>query len=339
MNVSRDILRERVNGISRELGLCLETVPALPSRAEEVLSWDVVGVGGSEGPARLFVSAWQELGGLARYVPISSFVSRPHMHKKRGLLVFSQGLSPNAQLALRHAPNYHSAAVVTSVTEESRPDRARALRGFPGVIWRHGPREEGGALVRLSGPVCASLRGLQLCLALAPASEEKENWQAAMAQLPLLYASGLNAPLGSRIENLRACLSIGSDISFAGALMWKWQEALYVELPPALDVLAFAHGPLQSLYKKKGELLLLERETGPVHDDLYHRLERVLPPGVHRLVRLRAKMRGPLAFFEYDAAMTALLLRELEARRIDPGDWPGKGLDGALYSLGEKWES
>jgi creatinine amidohydrolase len=62
----------------------------------------------------------------------------------------------------------------------------------------------------------------------------------------------------------------------------------------------------------------------------------MLDPARHQLIRLIARLPTPLALFEHEAMLNALLLRTIEARGIDQVRWPGKGADTALYGLAER---
>ena len=62
----------------------------------------VTGIGVAEGPARLFLALCQSRGVRAAFLPLSCFAGGPPPCDPPGtLVVFSQGLSPNARLALR----------------------------------------------------------------------------------------------------------------------------------------------------------------------------------------------------------------------------------------------
>lgn len=340
MKVDAKELRARYQSVP---GL-LEATLSQPLAAADFLSadfqeLDVVGVGASEAPARLLVTALLSQGIHSRFVPISSYLEREvpkAQTKTSALVVFSQGLSPNAQIALSHARDYRTAFLFTSVDPAGEGERSALLRQFSGAFLRHPPVSEAGSLVRLVGPVCASLLGLRLVSALVEVRAGKApDFAASLPQVPAEYAR----IAGQRVEPLltdpAACLALGSDVELARVLMWKWQEGLYTPLPVASDVLAFAHGPLQSLYDRSAVILALEREGSKAARDVYARLTRTLAPSRHQVRRLLARLPSSLAFFEFDAWVTGLLLAEMEARRIDPGVWPGQATDQPLYSVRE----
>ena len=71
--------------------------------------------------------------------------------------------------------------------------------------------------------------------------------------------------------------------------------------------------------------------TAPLLD----RLERVLHPARHRLIRLSATTPGAMAVFEHGAGLDRLMISALEARPRDLNCWPAKGVDEPLYGLSE----
>lgn len=298
-------------------------------------TWDVVGLGASEGPARLLASVLHALGYSSRYLPVSQLLERPKdsQCETRGLVLFSQGLSPNAQIALEPARDYGQAVLITATTEK-RPERHRLAEAFPGAVLRHLPELEPGGLLRLVGPPCAALTGLLFALELnSVAGGATPDWAERLADVPVALNQVQNVEVSALGADLAACLAVGRDLETASALCWKWQEALYTRLPVAAEVLGFAHGALQSFYEEPAVIMALQRPDETVHQLLWPRLDKVLHEQRHRVVPLFATLPGPLAFFEFDAACNAIMLAEMQARGIDPGTWPGQSQDAPLYQI------
>ena len=156
------------------------------------------------------------------------------------------------------------------------------------------------------------------------------SWLPLLAKIPGCYDSSASTELSFEGDP-SACVAPGPLVALAPTLMWKWQEALYAPLAPTFDLLAFAHGPLQSIVGKRSLLLTLEQTEG---EPLMTSLRRVLDPDHHRVVALRASLPAPLSIFEYDAALSRIALGEMRRRRIDPANWPGKKADKPLYEVG-----
>ncbi|MCA9614243.1 MAG: hypothetical protein H6720_12650 [Sandaracinus sp.] len=277
----------------------------------------VTGVGGSEGPARLF--AWR-LG--ARFLPLSSFAfGAPHASR---LVVFSQGLSPNARLALTDPRAFDECLLVTAVDPVTHPEpEARAfaarLADAGARFVAHGPAVESGMLARFVGPTVAAAAGLRLAAALGGASFD-------VLEAARVYDAPLDAPaLGSPL----ALVAAGESVEALFGLRWKWLET-FGEDPHVFDVLASAHGPLQALYEKNATWLAF---ASVEVDPLVARLRDVLPSS-HVLHRVRVPSDPALAFFAATAWLDAALLATLRARPRDLRRWPGQGADAALYGLG-----
>lgn len=334
MSAPRSILIDRFEDIGGQLEVVRDAPSIeLPDDCGRVKQWDVVGVGASEGPARLTVEALGEAGISASFRSISRYLGRPIERPDRGLLIFSQGLSPNAQLALDHASSYAMSFLFTAVGQHSRPERFRLLREFPGAVLTHPPKAEAGTLLRLVGPSCAALLALKFCIGLIEKFGGTPAWADYLDEVPRVYRARTAKLPDALGRDPLACVALGMDADLARCLMWKWQEGLYTRLPVTTDVLSFAHGPLQSFFEQQATFFSLVRRGDGVHADIYARLAQSLHATRHRLVPLTADLPGPLAYFEYDAQLDAHLLAELQARGINPEVWPGQGSDGPLYSL------
>ncbi|MCB9634458.1 MAG: hypothetical protein H6721_20235 [Sandaracinus sp.] len=291
----------------------------LPEGLRDVAPGDMIvtGVGGSEGPARL--CAWR-LG--ARFLPLSSFVVGAPQASR--LVVFSQGLSPNARLALTRHAAFDECLLVTAVEPEAHPEPE--TRTFAATLAEagvrfvgHGPALESGMLARFVGPTVAAAAGLRLAAALGGPSFD-------VLEAARVYDAPLDAPaLGMPL----ALVAAGELVEALFGLRWKWLET-FGEDPHVFDVLASAHGPLQALYEKNTTWLAF---ASVEVDPLVARLHEVLPPS-HVLHRVRVPSDPALAFFAATAWLDAALLATLRARPRDLRRWPGQGADAALYGLG-----
>lgn len=302
----------------------------------------VTGGGMSEGPAQLLVALLGELGVSAAYVPLSEFVAPAVRGAGDTLVLFSQGLAPNARFPLLHANAFRHVFVVTSVepsldapSHDPRRIAAEAERGGARVV-RVPPADEGGLLLRVMGPAIAALAAVLLARPLLRRARRTE-LEASIAQVAGAYERALASVASPLlVEGELAPIALVASGRHGAAChghRWKLLEGLLVPDPPVWDVLQVAHGPLQSLYERPHTLVALERDEAAHEHALVDRLAEVLVPGRHVLHRIRARLPGLLAWFEHDAELDARLLATLRERPVDLASWPGKDRDGPLYGI------
>ncbi len=355
--LTRQILAARAAEVPRLLGDLLAQRPHFRG-FEGAAGARVVttGVGCSEGPARLLATLLGGLGIRARFTPLSSFVGREQaasepggaarercgagllasargdavLHAPAGdlLVVFSQGLSPNATLALGAAGHYARSLLLTSLAETDSRLSAYVAAGLEVVTLP--PREEEGLLLRVQGPAVASLAA---CLVAEQLAADESEWPRADASLVAAVGaarSRVTAP-DSWPEGPFALLTSGDHGALYRGLTSTLVEGLLVPEPPLWDLLSVAHGPFQQFYDHPITLLALTSPETPSW--LLDRLSEILVPGRHTLLRLDATLPNHLALLEHQAQLAALLLEGLRRRPRDLARWPGQGCDGPLYGL------
>jgi creatinine amidohydrolase len=127
----------------------------------------------------------------------------------------------------------------------------------------------------------------------------------------------------------------GGILEWVDQLSLKLAEGMLRPQPRAVDVLQFAHGPLQSLAQRPTSILYLApRAAQGGAEPWLERLTSALDPDLHTLRVLRAGLPWPFAAVEYEAIFDALVLRRLEETDHDLVDWPGSDRETALYSVG-----
>jgi hypothetical protein len=249
------------------------------------------------------------------------------------LVVFSQGLSPNARLALSAAKVFDEVVVFTSAAT----DRVLAASGRADtLVIRHGPPTESGTLLRIVGPVAASLAAAMIAgrwLGRPPRLIEAEA-RAALAAVEARTRAADGCEVRAEPLSLarqRIGIVVTSElVDISRCLAWKWLEGLRVAEPPIWDVLQIVHGPFQSFYDERIVLIMLE---DPQSQALFRRLESILVPSRHIVLRIASTVPGPLRLLDFDAAFNRLLLPTLDLSFVDPTRWPGQSRDGALYEI------
>jgi creatinine amidohydrolase len=328
-------MQEAIAALPAALARALEVpLPELAAPVKRVLT---TGIGLSEAPARILAALLVDAGVCARFC-VTSRVA----HESRAedlLVVFSQGLSPNARLALGDGSAARQRWLVTSI-EPERDDCADAAylrgcvqRGVVPIVLPVGV--EIGPLVRFKGPLLGAALAMRLGAALghdAPLGRSLSRIPECYRILPLEPAS-VELPLD---DAPLALVSVGMQPEWVHAHRWKLLETLLRGDPPVWEALQFAHGPLQSCYEQHLTLLLFEAGRSATEPSpLPERLVRTLHPARHRVLRLSSALPAPLAFFEHAATLDALLLRAVERSGRDLFEWPARGGDGPLYDLGK----
>lgn len=332
-----DLLRGQAR---RPLIWPLRSVPA-----SEVL---VSGVGLSEGPARVLAQLVRARVGLAsRFVPLSRFALGPPAVEQSTLVIFSQGVCPNARLALRAAARAEQALVVTGLDDGELlaccPELGGALNSGRLAVLTIPPEREDRLLLRVQTPAVANFAAFALADALAACvgaprfglglREVPETVDAVMdrefSPSPLDAARWLAHPI--------ALISADETTELLQGLSWKLMEGLWRPLPPIFEALQYAHGPFQAYFGKTLHLVALFAGTSPALRELARRLFEVARSAGHSVEVVWAVHPDERAIFEFDAYLNRRLIEALRTVERDLSRWPGHGQDGPLYQFDRNW--
>lgn len=331
----RALLAERARGIAGALSSALSVpLPEVPEGA----SFVVTGVGCSEGPARAFALLLQMAGRRAVFAPLSTFVGVTARGMGNTLVLFSQGLSPNARLALRRAGEFEGAILFTSVRRESAAIEAReqieAFEAGGGRVVTLPPEEESGTFVRVVGPAAALLAVARFAGSVSKRVDASE-----AAKLPALAASAdarveelVSALPAAALHRRLAFVAWGPWIEAARGLPCKWLEGVGAAEPALWDVFQIAHGPFQQFYDEEITLVTLEHDGEPEARALFDRLAAMVEAPRHAMLRLSSPLPPAIAAVDHDVLVTALLVRAIGERSKDLGR--AEGADAALYDVG-----
>lgn len=334
----RTLLAERIAAIPAALA---QAAAAPPPALDTLLESDlfiVTGGGLSEGPARVLVALLQRLGRPARFVPQSTFAEaalpRPGWLVRSSapaLILFSQGLAPNAQLPLAHLQHFKQALLFTSLDSDTVTATIRRFSSERQLIcWQHAPACEDRLLLRLIGPALAIFCALRFVQLLAPSS-------LALAELPRRYAQALAQEVHMDLfgDHRRPIALVGGEAfcELAMPLRWKLLEGLRVPDPPVWDLLQIVHGPIQSFFAAPLTLLLFLDSARPQEELLGKRLISLLDESRHQVLRIPYTQQGGAELLLLDARLNAALLRTLENHPLELSCWPLRGEDGPLYDV------
>jgi creatinine amidohydrolase/Fe(II)-dependent formamide hydrolase-like protein len=329
------------------------------------------GVGSSAAQARLL--AWilaERLGCDARFRPLGAFLEpTPAGSCDDLLVVVSQGLAPNARVALADLAAWRHVVVVTATQAAAaraggRADAAALVERLAdvGVEIRHFEgAEEYGTLLRVTGPMLGLLAVVRYAAALAvdagrsqalpvcdgptlAAAVTRAGARAAASATRSIDERGSLALGGFRsraLDRFRALalLASGDYATLVENLRLKILEGLLCPLPPVWDLLDLGHGPVQQAFPAAATWLALTRPDAAREAELLQRCEAMLDPTRHHVLRLDATLPLPWSLFEHEAMLNEIVLAGIAAHGIDQARWPGQGRDRPLYVVGSESEA
>lgn len=321
--------------------------PALSRRTQDAGRFIITGTGSSEAHARYLATLLNfHTDRAASYLPLSGF-SESHREAFAGktLVVFSQGVSPNAQIALRRRSDFahtilFTATSPTAAREAGKADRALLLQQMlddGGEIIEFPLAEEYTTLIRFVGPMAGYLACLQFASQLSPSRFQNPS---AAELLPLLQ-SRVPPPLFETMKSEAGLFAGGFNLvtaapisDFAQNLACKFMEGLFWACPSVSDFLQFAHGPFQQTAAHPRPVVILKGNSA-LENELVGRSVRMLSQvGISSHV---VAITAPplLSIFGFEAALNDLVYRLIVDRNVDQVNWPGKGRDDLLYGFCE----
>jgi hypothetical protein len=340
------LLAERLAGIPATLAGMLARGPVpLSDRTLATRRFLVTGTGSSEAHARYLVMLLNLFTDrAAAYLPLSGFVEpAPGAFAGKTLVVWSQGVSPNAQIALRRRREFSHTVLFTASTPAAalaagKPDRAALLQSLldeGNELVEFPLAEEYTTLIRFVGPMAGYLAALQFAAQLpgfrAPlptpdrlagllAARAPRDLLDAMIRLPSAWSGGFNLVTAAPISD------------FSQNLACKFMEGVYWPCPPISDFLQFAHGPFQQMNAAPKPVIFLQGGSAAEAEMVDRSVRMLQAVGLAAFV---VKIDAPplYSIFGYEAALNDLVFAVMRHLRINQVDWPGKGRDDLLYGF------
>ena len=344
--LGHELLAHRLERIPAILSdMLARGLPPLSPRTLETQRFIVTGTGSSEAHARYLVMLLNlYTDRAAAYLPLSGFVeSPPDAFEGKALVVWSQGVSPNAQIALRRRGEFahcilFSATTPAAARAAGKPDRAELLENLQregGELVEFPLAEEYTTLIRVVGPMAGYLAALQFtaqfggCRFRPPTTGDI---------LPLLQMTA-PADLLDAMIRLPSAFSAGFQLitaapisDFAQNLACKFMEGVFWPCPPISDFLQFAHGPFQQMNAHPHPVLILQGGS-PAEAELVGRSVAMLRDvGLSAFV-IRVPVPALYSIFGFEAALNHLVFTVMRHLRVDQVNWPGKGRDDLLYGF------
>ncbi len=344
--LGHNLLAERLARIPGILDDMIARGPA-PLKSPSLSSerFVVTGTGSSEAHAR-YLSMLLNLycDRAATYVPLSGFTTA-HRQAFEGktLVVFSQGVSPNAQIAINRRGDFSHTILFTATTPEAarqagKKERANLLQDLldeGGELVAFPLAEEYTTLIRFVGPLAGYLAALQFvaqfpgCRYSMPARGQilplldatpPRDLRDAMLSLPSAFSQGFNLVTAAPISD------------FAQNLACKFMEGLYWPCPPISDFLQFAHGPFQQMNAHPKPVVILQGNE-PMETEMVQRsVDMLRNVGLGAYV-VRVDAPPLFSIFGFEAALNRLIFPVMRRLQINQVQWPGKGRDDLLYGF------
>ncbi|MGZ0654226.1 hypothetical protein ACWPKS_01340 [Coraliomargarita sp. W4R72] len=337
-----EILAQRIEEVPQWLQQTLGKAFPEPFPAGQVRQVVTTGIGSSEAAAKYLSALLNRIPAVhSEYLPTAAFYGElPAATEQKHLIVFTQGLSPNAQIVLERIDHFAGLTLVTSSTPEGQRnagklDRAALLESLDragATILTHPMEDEFEILPRIIGPICALLVAWQIAQSIQP------NESAAQVQGHLHCVWEAELPADKILNQCAQELLIGTDFYFTNSsslyaqnLSAKVLETAFCAPPRVRDVLDYSHGPFQAERVSPKHRWIFTSEA-PAEVDLLDRLrpllERINAPTI-----VRSPVPEPFAIFYYERFLNAVVLRAAKLSGQDLIDWPGQSEDGEGYSL------
>ena len=364
--------RELVASRMAAASLVVQSIPhemsvlkALRDRLPRMLV--ATGIGTSEGHARhLAEVATRFCGQPARFVSTGALAAAPPPGADRDwLIVFSQGLSANARFALSHAEAWRGVILVTGLGMEAGEEVPAEKAGWLDALDRRGvvrvdlgAGTEYGVLLRVIGARAGYAVSWSLLRTLA--SMRLESVPALTFETEALRGAQENAETRADTifgpdesvssffssDRTLVLVSEGGALEFVDQLSLKLAEGLLRPRPRAVDVLEFAHGPLQSIAKEPASILYIRaalpsaqasdisagrKGRDQEEESWLRRFRSTLDPSRHRLRVVDASLPWPIAAIELEAIFDVFVLRAITEVETNLVNWPGQDREAALY--------
>jgi fructoselysine-6-P-deglycase FrlB-like protein len=346
LDIGHEILKKRLE----QCPIIIKNMLAHPIKLRCSNTFDsshfvVTGTGSSKAHAKFFVYLInQYTQSFAEFKALSAFSEKFVKNTERKtLVIFSQGLSPNSQLALACSVHFHHTILFTSTTIEgaNQTGKLEAVKILQQLIDQekeivYFPIEnEYSVLIRLIGPLAGYLACLQFVENYVPGVLPQCNPKQLLTSLEDARLQANNAPIQAILSESRKRVQILSSYPFSDFgqnLAYKFLEGLYWPMPAVWDYLQFSHGPFQEWVLDRSPIIILHGNTRTEENYLERTLKMLnLQPTTVWIV----KSDLPICYriLEYEMVLNHFLIPACSTLKINQIDWPGKGFESPLYDI------
>ncbi|CAF3559379.1 unnamed protein product [Rotaria sp. Silwood1] len=341
------------------LSMLEEILPALSSSTLDAQSFIVTGIGSSEAHARyltLLINLYTDRQALfIGFTGFQRFTTR--FRSNQILILFSQGLSPNAQMIIKYGQQYFPHILLfTSMDDEQMRRKCPWIEKEKIESIQFPLNNEYTTLIRVIGPICGFLAAILFIQRFTNKHLiEKDN-----LQTTLIRNTSSSLSLISGYSNLRQAMIEDDNQQFSRGpfhlilssplidvcqnLLYKFVEGLYWSSPTVYDYLQFAHGPFQqlrSLTDRSTAIICIVDSSSPLNVELEHRLRQMIDECnkqqqlVHIYTLYLSSSSIIYSIFELEMKFNQLIFEIMCKRQTQQIDWPGKGQDQPLYAFSD----
>jgi creatinine amidohydrolase len=316
-----DLARERLREISAQR---VEASPPPP------FPWIVTGIGSSEAHARFLCSLVARIApGAATFAHPSSFAVSSPSAPGGTLIVFSQGLSANARIALCRRSSF-ARTVVFTTKEKSETSFTEEDTEFV----RCAETDEFTILLRVIGPMVTYLTAWQWLHSVLPGIPAPPD----STEVERIFSS-VDETSRETVDALAGDFIAGVEFNFIGPandypqnLGFKRVEGLFLSEPIRRDILQAAHGPLQQNHAKPCAQWIFT-SASPAETALAAHLRPMFGRLDAPIRTIASPAPEPASVFFFEALLNRVLATAIDSSPHSQFDWPGKGLDGEGYQL------
>lgn len=279
----------------------------------------VTGIGSSKSHAFYLIHLLKKYNVNVEFVELSAFPKLTNTENST-LVLFSQGLSPNSNIAL--SKKYNNIIIFTAVTEINKNEQKKSLLTKADVIVNFPLEDEYTLLIRVVGPY----RGFQ---AVNVFMNSYFNYQ--------YHTINIAEPINKDLLNILVTqkpqikfVTTDTVKTFSQNLQYKFLEGcFYPHMPDVCDYLEFSHGHYQNLLVNGGVVIIL----GCLEDiNLSDGVELMCKKHKIPVFKIISNSQDQNIMY-YELYLNRLVYQIIKAWNIDQKNWKGKNDNTTLYEL------
>jgi len=349
--LGHNLIEQRLAQIPSLLIKMLEDAPnTLSSTTLAAQSFILTGIGSSEAHARYLTFLLNlHTNRQATFINFTGLKNMANMFSSdRILILFSQGLSPNAQMVLKYGQEYFSHVLLfTSMNEEQLTKKCPWIHIDKIEIIQFPLYNEYVTLIRVIGPICGFLATIIFIQRLI---NKKLIEADRLIEICITKSSSFSLLREAMINDYQQQFSHGPFYlilsspltSVCQNLCYKFVEGVYWTSPIVCDYLQFAHGPFQqirSITNRTSAIVCIVDRSNPLDIELEHRLQQMVnecnnEKYLINIYTLYLSSSSVIySIFELEMELNRLIFEIMRANGCDQIHWPGKGQDQPLYSF------